>query len=177
MRLIQTLKLEDQHQPQSQLMRTMARFVAEAKVRRFLGVAASWLCPPCRSCELFRSLSVLPALQGAVLVVSYPGPPCLWFLTPTWMNRLCFTLMDLICADWPLAWTGKRRQRSKNPYIRAVLDEMRRVPKLGSAQPSDGETDDFSDLEDFIVCKPGRNYSRLISDEFRYTHHVPREAQ
>lgn len=84
--------------------------------------------------------------------------------------------MEADCAYWTLAWAGKRRQRSKNPYIRAVLDEMRRVPKLGSSHASDGETDNFSDLEDFIVCKRGRNYSRLISDEFRYTAHVPREA-
>jgi hypothetical protein len=34
---------------------------------------------------------------------------------------------------------------------------------------SDDDADDLSDLEDFIVCKPGRDYSRLIASEFRYT--------
>ena len=31
------------------------------------------------------------------------------------------------------------------------------------------EEGDYSDLEDFIVCKEGRNYSQLISREFRYS--------
>ena len=49
-------------------------------------------------------------------------------------------------------------------------------PSRGAPDPadapasSDGEEGDcFSDLEDFIVCKPGRDYSRLFSDEFAYS--------
>lgn len=40
-----------------------------------------------------------------------------------------------------------------------------------AAASSEGEEegDSFSDLEDFIVCKPGRDYSRLFSDEFAYS--------
>ena len=34
---------------------------------------------------------------------------------------------------------------------------------------SSDEEDGFSDLDDFIECKPGRDYARLFSAEFRYT--------
>lgn len=53
--------------------------------------------------------------------------------------------------------------KPQNAYLRAAFAEG----KLFGM-----ETDDesgYSDLEDFIVCKPGRDYSNLIKDEFKYT--------
>ena len=95
-----------------------------------------------------------------------------------------------------LRCAGKRAlsRKSNNPFVDAALAEMRRHKGHGkiwrgdkdehcpAASPteeppdpadppasSDGEGEDcFSDLEDFIVCKPGRDYSRLFLDEFAY---------
>ena len=50
--------------------------------------------------------------------------------------------------------TRKKRKRSLNPYIDAVMA----VPEYGS---EDGD-DNYSDLEDFIVCKPGKDYRKVM---------------
>ena len=96
-----------------------------------------------------------------------------------------------------LRCAGKRAlsRKTNNPFVAAALAEMARhkgsgkywrgdkdeycpdaSPGRGNPGPadppasSDGEEGDcFSDLEDFIVCKPGRDYSRLFSDEFAYS--------
>lgn len=50
--------------------------------------------------------------------------------------------------------TRRKRKRSLNPYIDAVMA----VPEYGS---EDGD-DNYSDLEDFIVCKPGKDYRKVM---------------
>ena len=45
---------------------------------------------------------------------------------------------------------SKPRKRIRNPYLDAV------VAQEGGAQ------DDYDDMADFIVCKPGRDYSRIV---------------
>lgn len=50
--------------------------------------------------------------------------------------------------------TRSKRKRSLNPYIDAVMA----VPEYGS----EDEEDDYRDLEDFIVCKPGKDYRRVM---------------
>lgn len=46
----------------------------------------------------------------------------------------------------------KRRKRDKNPFVEA----------LKASEGKKGDPSEFEDLEDFIVCKPGRNYKRLL---------------
>ena len=47
----------------------------------------------------------------------------------------------------------KRRKRDKNPFVEALKESE--GGKGGSAK-------EYEDLEDFIVCKPGRDYRRLL---------------
>jgi hypothetical protein len=47
----------------------------------------------------------------------------------------------------------KRRKRDKNPFVEAL--KASEGGKGGSAR-------EYEDLEDFIVCKPGRDYRRLL---------------
>jgi hypothetical protein len=67
----------------------------------------------------------------------------------------------------------KRRQgrrSSANPFIDAVLLED--LAHGGAHDESDSGSDAYSDLEDFIVCKPGRrtcDYVALIDEHFRYS--------
>jgi len=42
------------------------------------------------------------------------------------------------------------------------------VPAHGAPSSSEDEEDGYSDLDDFIVCRPGRDYGRLFSAEFAY---------
>eukprot|EP00884_Botryococcus_braunii_P023663 jgi/Botrbrau1/9981/Bobra.0012s0072.1 len=84
-------------------------------------------------------------------------------------------LVNLECSTSRSQNKGKR-QKSRNPYILAVLEEMRRGRPAPCKGFDDGEADDYSDLDDFIVCKPGRNYSHLIASEFRYTAGGPRSS-
>lgn len=44
----------------------------------------------------------------------------------------------------------KKRMRSRNPYIDAMLAE------------EEGGDDFYNDLEDFIVCKKGTNYNNYL---------------
>lgn len=55
------------------------------------------------------------------------------------------------------------RWRPQNAYLKAAFAEHK-----GFGIDSDDEAG-YSDLEDFIVCKPGRDYNVLIQDEFKYT--------
>lgn len=62
-------------------------------------------------------------------------------------------------AEQSAARLGPRGQRggSANPWVRAAQAELQ------------GEDDDdFSDLDDFIVCKEGRDYRSLFASHFRY---------
>ena len=43
--------------------------------------------------------------------------------------------------------------RKRNAFIAAALREKTK---------GDDQNDDFSDLEDFLVCKPGRDYSEFF---------------
>jgi hypothetical protein len=42
------------------------------------------------------------------------------------------------------------------------------APAPGVPSSSEDEEDGYSDLDDFIVCRPGRDYGRLFSAEFAY---------
>ena len=69
---------------------------------------------------------------------------------------------------------GKKRRRgrrsSANPFIDAVLLED--SAHGGARDEDDSGSDAYSDLEDFIVCKPGRrtcDYAALIDEHFHYS--------
>ena len=71
----------------------------------------------------------------------------------------CLTPAHHAPAEQSAARLGSRSQRggSKNPWVRAAQAELQ------------GEDDDdFSDLEDFVVCKEGRDYRSLFASHFRY---------
>jgi len=53
----------------------------------------------------------------------------------------------------------------QNAYLKAAVAEHRCFGACGA--DSDDESG-YSDLEDFIVCKPGRDYGALIQKEFKY---------
>ena len=62
------------------------------------------------------------------------------------------------------------RRPSANPFIHAVLLED--LAHRGPHDENDCGSDAYSDLEDFIVCKPGRgicDYVALIDEHFRYS--------
>ena len=69
------------------------------------------------------------------------------------------SIVHLMPAEQSAARVGPRCQRggSTNPWVRAAQAELQ------------GEDDDdFSDLEDFVVCKEGRDYRSLFASHFRY---------
>ncbi len=80
-------------------------------------------------------------------------------------------------VDVALKTTKKRRRGPRNPFIAAALAEegaslggagrqrKGRGPSVGRADEEDG----YSDLEDFIVCMPGRDYGALLKDNFAYS--------
>jgi len=53
----------------------------------------------------------------------------------------------------------KRLQDIRNPYLRAIVAESRKT----AGDAADG---DLSDLEDFIVTNPERDYGEFIADHF-----------
>ena len=53
----------------------------------------------------------------------------------------------------------KRRRSIRNPFLRAIVDEAGR----GASEILD---EDLSDLEDFIVADPTKDYSKFIADHF-----------
>ena len=84
---------------------------------------------------------------------------------------------------------SRKATRSSNPYVLAAMAELashgggsvRResLPRDGqgvAADVSNEGADDCSsddesgdDLDDFIVCKPGRNYQALFAQQFKYS--------
>ena len=57
------------------------------------------------------------------------------------------------------------RWRPQNPYLKAAVAEHK---GFGACQGDSDDESGYSDLEDFIVCKPGRDYGALIQKEFKY---------
>ena len=55
------------------------------------------------------------------------------------------------------------RWKPQNAYLQAAFAEHK-----GFGLDSEDESG-YSDLEDFVVCKPGRDYTELIGKEFKYT--------
>lgn len=53
----------------------------------------------------------------------------------------------------------KRVQEIRNPYLQAIVAESRRAA-------GDAADEDLSDLEDFIVANPNRDYAHFISNHF-----------
>ena len=85
---------------------------------------------------------------------------------------------------------SKKETRSSNPYVLAAMAELashgggslkrESLPRDGQGMGADvsneGADDDLSsdddsgnDLDDFIVCKPGRNYQALFAQQFKYS--------
>lgn len=58
------------------------------------------------------------------------------------------------------AVASRRRKGPRNPFVAAALSEIRRH--------RNAEEDSYSDLEDFIVCMPGRDYGALLRENFAY---------
>ena len=52
-----------------------------------------------------------------------------------------------------------------NSYLKAALAEER----CREVTDSEADDDGYSDLEDFIVCKPDRDYTSFIAREFKYS--------
>lgn len=64
---------------------------------------------------------------------------------------------------------GKQKvNRPINSFVQAALAEARQATTMGKADV-DGDSGDFSDLEDFIVCKPDRSYPDLFAKHYRYS--------
>jgi hypothetical protein len=80
---------------------------------------------------------------------------------------------------------SKKKPRSNNPFVQACIAEMggclgkRRLGAGAAADVGDdvdddeddisiGDEDDIGDLDDFIVCKPGRDYRSLFAKQFKY---------
>ena len=40
---------------------------------------------------------------------------------------------------------------------------------LSDSDAEEGDDENYSDLEDFIVCKPERDYDSFIARQFRYS--------
>ena len=65
--------------------------------------------------------------------------------------------------------SGKHKaNRPINSFVQAALAESRQATAVGKAD-IDGDGGDFSDLEDFIVCKPDRSYQNLFAKHYRYS--------
>ena len=91
---------------------------------------------------------------------------------------------------------SRKETRSSNPYVLAAMAELashgggsslkrESLPRDGRGTGADvsneGADDDLSsdddsgnDLDDFIVCKPGRNYQALFAQQFKYSCTEPR---
>ncbi len=77
----------------------------------------------------------------------------------------------------------RRRQRSssnasqqrvaadRNAFVAACMAEV-----TGASGSEGDDSSDWSDLDDFIVCQPRRDYGQLISSRFRYRAHDEEEA-
>lgn len=55
-----------------------------------------------------------------------------------------------------------------NPYIQAALAEARYTCTDLSGDLG-GDWGSYSDLEDFIVCKPDRSYKSLFAEHYKYS--------
>jgi len=84
--------------------------------------------------------------------------------------------------------------RSSNPYVLAAMAELashggsnlkrNSLPRDRQGMPADisnedpdeisSNDDSGDDLDDFIVCKPGRNYQALFARQFKYSCTEPR---
>lgn len=66
--------------------------------------------------------------------------------------------------------TAGNSMSSMNPYIQAAMAEARRTCTYLSGN-LDGDEGSYSDLEDFIVCKPERSYKSLFAQHYKYSTH------
>ncbi len=62
----------------------------------------------------------------------------------------------------------KCAKKSANPFIQAAMAEARQSC-ANSCQDLEGDGGSYSDLEDFIVCKPDRSYTSLFSKHYKYS--------
>ena len=80
-----------------------------------------------------------------------------------------------LSVTWDLlvtACVGVVRQKitrtSANPFIQAAIAEARQS-YTDNCSDLDKDGGDYSDLEDFIVCKPDRSYTSLFSKHYNYS--------
>ena len=85
---------------------------------------------------------------------------------------------------------SRKETRSSNPYVLAAMAELashgggsslkrESLPRDGQgtgagvsyegADDLSSDDDSGNDLDDFIVCKPGRNYQALFAQQFKYS--------
>lgn len=57
-----------------------------------------------------------------------------------------------------------KRGQYANPFIQAAMAESR-----SAVAAPDSSCGDYPDLEDFIVCKPDRDYLNLFAKHYRYS--------
>ena len=77
----------------------------------------------------------------------------------------------MMCLPTGLTKKRSKRRSPLNPFIKAAMAEAR---QLGTYAEVDCNVDagDYSDLEDFIVCKPDRSYELLFANHYRYAAHA-----
>eukprot|EP00951_Prasinocladus_malaysianus_P015837 scaffold122220_cov32-Prasinocladus_malaysianus.AAC.1 len=59
----------------------------------------------------------------------------------------------------------RKTRKSANPFVRAALEEAA-MHELHSDSSAEEDADDYSDLDDFIVCNPDTDYRRFL-EKFR----------
>ena len=81
---------------------------------------------------------------------------------------------------------NRKRVRSSNPFVQAAMAEMpthwgnkptKKRPEAdtvsddvsGDDVSADEDDDSGNDLDDFVVCKPGRDYRALFAQQFKYS--------
>ena len=60
------------------------------------------------------------------------------------------------------------KRSAVNPFIRAAMAEARQSCADVNNE-FEGDSGTFSDLEDFIVCKPDRSYTSLFAKHYKYS--------
>ncbi|KAL0044984.1 hypothetical protein WJX82_004172 [Trebouxia sp. C0006] len=94
-----------------------------------------------------------------------------WSESESEVSGVFESLKASCCESTPKA-AGFARQKvakkSANPFIQAAMAEARQSC-TNSCQDLEGDCGSYSDLEDFIVCKPDRSYMSLFSKHYKYS--------
>lgn len=109
-----------------------------------------FMCQPC-SCGFFARITLSKKVQSSMLVwmTTQSLPRCLKLQNAGVRKKAC-------------------RPSAVNPFIQAALAEARHTCTDMSGD-HDGDGGSYSDLEDFIVCKPDRSYTSLFAQHYKYS--------